>query len=248
MILQNRIPYDVTQPRPLPGIAPLDMADWLIVDEAYAGQIAEKVRLLSEVRDRVLWLAEDAHDAAAELVELVLANLPDGFSRDGDSVLCPDGRRVTPDPDDQLGSLGQIVQEDLCLMVREGEEHVLKGAILCFPASWTLAEKAGRPLIGIHEPVADYDDNIARRVQRLFDGVREGRPLWRFNALWYAEPTLFHPRSENARRTPVDRSRAAYFRSERQSLVRLPRTGAVVFSIHTYVLARPDVPAGALET
>ena len=89
---------------------------------------------------------------------------------------------------------------------------------------------------------------MARRVQRLFDGVREGRPLWRFNALWYDDPTLFQPRPENAPRAAIDRSKAPYFRSERQSLVRLPQTGAVVFSIHTYVVARRDVPEGALET
>lgn len=248
MILQTHIPYDVTAPRPLPGIAPLEMADWLIADEAYAGQITERARLLREARDKVLWMAPDALEAAQELLEMVLAHLPAGFARDRGRVLCPDGRSVTPDPADPLGSLGHIVQEDLCLMVREGEEHVLKAAILCFPASWTLAEKAGRPLIGIHEPVQSYDDNIARRVQRLFDGVREGRPLWRFNALWYDDPTLFQPRSEHAPRTPVGSADAQYFRTERQSLVRLPRTQAVVFSIHTFVVARDCVPGRARET
>jgi hypothetical protein len=37
----------------------------------------------------------------------------------------------------------------------------LTAAILCFPASWTLAEKLGRPLGAIHGPVAGYDPGMA---------------------------------------------------------------------------------------
>ena len=37
---------------------------------------------------------------------------------------------------------------------------------------------------------------------------------------------------------------APFLRSERQCILRLPQSGAVVFSIHTYVLARADVASG----
>jgi hypothetical protein len=56
-------------------------------------------------------------------------------------------------------------------MERRGDEHVLTAAVLCFPASWHLADKIGRPLTTIHVPVKVYDETLARRVQRLFDGV-----------------------------------------------------------------------------
>ena len=241
MILQHSLPYDPFADRSLPGIAPLDMADWLIVDEAYAGQMAERARLLAERPEEVLWRDPVAAGAEAELLAMVLDNLPAGFARDGDSVITPDGRRVTPDPDHALESCAALVQEDLCLLIKEGEEHVLRAALLCFPASWRLAEKAGRALLAIHEPVHDYDLDLARRVQRLFDGVQPGRPLWRFNALWYDDPTLFQPRSASTPRPPTDRGRAGFFRSERQSILRLPESGAVVFSIHTFVLPRDRV-------
>ena len=146
MILQDRIPYDVTAPRPLPGIAPLDPAHWLIVDEAYAGQMAERRRLLSDHRDEVLALSVGAIPAAEELLETVLGSLPDGFSRAEDSVSCPDGARIALDRADPLGTLGRIVQEDLCLMEKHGDQHVLTGAVLCFPASWRLDEKFMRPM------------------------------------------------------------------------------------------------------
>ena len=59
------------------------MADWLIVDEAYAGQMALRDRLLAERRDAVLALLPGAEAAAAEVLETVLAHLPDGFRREG---------------------------------------------------------------------------------------------------------------------------------------------------------------------
>ncbi|MGR3813194.1 MAG: heme-dependent oxidative N-demethylase family protein, partial [Cognatishimia activa] len=152
-----------------------------------------------------------------------------------DSVARPDGRAVALNYKDPLGTLAQLVQEDFCILQKQGNEHVLTGALLCFPASWTLAEKFMRPLVRIHKPVRSYDANIAKRVQRLFDGVRVGRPVWRFNALHYADAELFHPRTEDAPRED-DHREQSFLRSERQVIMRLPETDAVVFAIHTYVV------------
>ncbi|MBP0481070.1 heme-dependent oxidative N-demethylase family protein [Sagittula salina] len=238
MILQQHIPYDISEPHRLPGVAPFEMADWLCADEAYAGQMGERLRLLTTQRETVV--AEDpaARPAALELLDLVLANLPGGFAHEDDTVLCPDGRRETLDRRDPLGTLGRLVQQDLCVMEKRGAEHVLTAAVLCFPASWRLSEKFLRPLTGIHVPVKPYDTGLAKRVQRLFDGVQEGRPLWRMNALPYGDAALHQPRGEAAPRQEVDPLRAPFLRSERQCLVRLPKTRAVVFSIHTRVVRR----------
>lgn len=244
MILQDRIPYDIHQAPKLPGIKPFDPAEWLQVDEAYAGQMAERRRLLDTRRAAVLALDPQAMPAAQELSEKVLAALPEGFTVTETAVQCPDGVEIAWDATDPLGTLGRIVQEDLCLMEKRGSEHVLTGAVLCFPASWRLDEKLMRPMTAIHDPVEIYDDTLARRVQRLFDGVRAGQPLWRFNAFPYASADLHQPRSVTAPRTEVDPQSAPFWRSERQCLVRLPQTQAVVFSIHTYVVRGGTVTAG----
>lgn len=116
------------------------------------------------------------------------------------------------------------------------------GAVLCFPASWLLSEKSGRPLSAIHETVDEYDTGLARRVQRMFDGVQVGRPLWRMNQLWYADPELHQPRSDITPRAIENKPEgASYYRSERQCILRLPQTQAVVFTIHTFVLNASDV-------
>ncbi|HMB12491.1 MAG TPA: DUF3445 domain-containing protein [Roseovarius sp.] len=237
-ILQQRLPYDVDAKRALPGIAPLNMADWLLVDEAFGAQMAERARLLQEQRDDVLAVTDGAGPAMAELLQYVLGWLAEygvGYDVSAKQVRRPDGVTVPIDRDDPMGTLGHLVQEDLCLLEKRGEEHVLSAAVLCFPASWRLAEKIGRPLTGIHVPVPEYDDALARRVQRLFDGVQVDRPLWRFNALNYADAVLHQPRS---RIQPSETADLPYLRTERQCVLRLPETRACVFSIHSYVLAR----------
>lgn len=219
-------------------MAPLDLDDWLIRDEAFAGQMATRDHLLQTRRGQVLQMDELARAPAVELLEMVLRLAwPEG----GAQIMRSDGVEVVVNRDDPLGTLCRLVQEDFCILQKQGDQHVLTGAILCFPASWQLAEKFMAPLVGIHDPVAEYDAQLATRVQRLFDGVKPGRPLWRFNALWYDDPTLFQPRSAHERRTAEDAGKAAYLRSEKQSILRLPETGAVVFSIHTFVLDQASV-------
>ncbi|SPH20834.1 hypothetical protein ASD8599_01575 [Ascidiaceihabitans donghaensis] len=242
-ILQTHLPSDMRTSRRLPGIQPLIDGDWLRVDEAYAGQMAERGRLMVQHHDAVHWLDPEALPAAQELLETTLAQLSDlGFEVEGDHVTTPDGRKVCVSHTMPLLSLGALVQEDFCLLQKRGNEHVLTGAILCFPASWRLAEKVGRPLTAIHDPVPEYDGNLAARVQRMFDGVKVGRPLWRFNQLWYDDPSLHQPRSVvSPREIREGPGEAQYYRSERQCIFRLPETQAVVFSIHTYVLDRASV-------
>ncbi|AFO91570.1 DUF3445 domain-containing protein [Phaeobacter inhibens] len=242
-ILQTRLSYNPLEQRKLPGIQPLAPQDWLHFDEACAGQMAERERLLQQCRSQVLYCAPEAMPAASELLEAVLAQLYPDTART--HVVRPDGVEVALDWEDPLGTLGRIAQQDFCILEKpEGaQEHVLTGAILCFPANWTLAEKAGRPLIAIHAPVDSYDSGIAARVQRLFDGVQVGRPMWRFNALWYADATLHQPRRASGDRPRPGAETADYMRSERQTILRLPQSRAVVFSIHTSVVTRVDVMA-----
>lgn len=238
-ILQSRLPFAPwMDPRTarLPGILPVEGDDWLRVDDAFGGQMAERDRLIASRPEIVHGMLESARPAAEELYAKVMQHLArtEGFALGATEVRRPDGVVVPLDPSLPLKTLGHLVQEDLCLMEKQGEEHVLTGAILCFPASWWLTEKLGRPLLGIHVPVPDYDQDIARRVQRLFDAIRPEQPLWRMNALVYRDPTLHQPRREADPRT--DRRGGSYVRAERQCLIRLPQTRAVVFSIHTYVV------------
>jgi hypothetical protein len=213
-------------------MAPVQGA-WLRVDEAYAGQMALRRRLIAEQPEAVIACLPEATEAVQDLSEVVKAELPGlGYRLSDHRWLCPDGAEVEDGAG--LGTLGRLCQSDFCLLQKRGDEHVLTAAVLCFPASWMLSEKLGQPLTRIHAPVAPYDEALSKRVQRLFDGVRAGRAIWRFNRLSYQDPALFQPRSEHARR---DKGAETYLRAERQVVLRLPKTDAVLFAIHTYVVA-----------
>lgn len=240
--LHPDLPWKVWMDPPLarlPGVVPMGPGDWVLRDAAYAGQMAERVRLIRDMPDLVHSLLPGARDAANELYATIVPRLPDlGFSCSGGVWTCPDGRQVSDDRANPLRTLGLLVQPDLCLLQEGGDgAHLLTGAILCFPASWTLAEKIGQPLVRIHRPVSIYDDTMARRVQRLFTAIRPEAPMMRGNALPYDDPALFQPRREGAPRVPPTGA-PPFIRAERQCLIRLPVSRAVVFSIQTYVVER----------
>lgn len=228
-----------TDRQALPGVAPLDdPGDWAAPDADFAAQMAERDRLIA-ARPSEVWRADaSAAPAVEELAEITLDLLAarDDYAIGPDAIRRPDGVEV-PRAGPALPMLGRLVQSDLCVMERPdgADEHVLTAAVVCFPANWRLAEKFLRPLSAIHAPVGDYDAGIARRVQRLFDGVRPGKPLWRANAHRYGDPSLHQPgRPEKAART------APWLRTERQVIQRLPRSGAALFAIRTRVFRLAD--------
>ncbi|WP_299928164.1 DUF3445 domain-containing protein [uncultured Pelagimonas sp.] len=248
LIVNRRLPFDLSKPRPLPGIAPLEMAEWLHVDETYEQQMALRRRLITERPQDVLAQSQSAGEAAEELLEIVLQNLPPLSGKNPDHAAGAALRFTSESQGSDLEKIGKIVQEDFCILQKTDSEHVMTAAVLCFPASWMLLEKINRPLTHIHGAVDEYDPNIAKRVQRLFDGVRPEKPLWRWNALWNDDPDLFQPRAVSDPRPPADPDTAPYLRCERQCILRLPETKAVVFSIHSFVLNRDDAMRAYCKT
>ena len=237
MILQKKIPYDTTCPN-LPGTRPVSPDEWIICDDAFSQQMALRDQLIETKKDKVLAISDEAQEAAVELLKMTLDFCVSklGYKKNVNKIIRPDKVSVEIDLNEPMTFLGRLVQNDFCILQKKDNEHVLTAAALCFPASWSLEEKFLKPLIDIHSPVKAYDDNIAKRVQRLFDGLQTNRPVWRFNALYYEDPNLFQPRSVNQPRRKPAPNKIKYFRSERQTLIKLPDTGAIIFGIHTFVV------------
>src|SRR6185369_15328865 len=91
----------------------------------------------------------------------------------------------------------------------------------------------------IHAPVPAYADELAARVDRFLD--RLDRPVWRRNWFIHDSPELHLPEPPvhlPTPRVPDD----LWLRSERQTLRRLPSTGAVLFTIGTQLVPLTVVP------
>lgn len=202
-----------------PGTQPLDPARWIERCDRYDVEMAYRARLIAEKRDTVFAALPESATAQAEFLAVLVAHLGEEASK----------------ADAPLLSAGQMVQEDFCLLEKPDgqDEYRLSAAILCFPSRWSLAEKIGHPLTHIHSPVPDYTDNLAARVNRLFDGIQAERPLWRANWTVHSTPELHQPSGDF--RDSEDPNAPLYIRVERQTFMRLPKTRAVVFGIRTYV-------------
>ena len=243
VILQKTLPFAPwmqAHTLRLPGIQPINLEDWLQIDDVYTEQLLEKQKILENHFDQVHVMANECGLVGEELLSLVLTLLNDlGFVQSDLRVKRPDGLEVIIDANKPLLTLAKLLQEDFLIMIEKSGEHVLMGGCLCFPASWDLLEKFMKPLTFIHDPVPIYDEILAKRVERLLSSVRPEIPLMRGNTLRYTDPTLFLPK----RNSDPDRKdiKGEFIRSERQTLVRLPKSKAVVFSIHTYVIKEEDL-------
>ena len=233
VILQKSIPYEWQKVTKLPGVMPLNPHEWIIFDDAYIDQMAEREVLLKNNND-VIVKDKNSEEAARELLYATLHFLcsADGFEVSEKQVITRDKRIVKIDYNKPLLTCGLLVQNDFCVMQKIDGQHVLSAAVLCFPANWRLKEKFMKPLFSIHRNVPEYSPEIAKRVDRIFDGIRVAQPMWRFNVLEYSDPTLYQPYRRNKELKP------SYVRSERQTFLRLPDTGAVIFGIHTFVVKK----------
>ena len=226
LVLQKSAPYPALTLRALPSLQVLNPVDWLVFDDAEASQLALRERLLRERREDVLACETGSGAAQAEAVSMIAEHLRTVHGRSGPT-----------DFEDLAGA----IQEDVVILEPRDEGHVMVAALLCFPASWMLSEKIGRPMAVIHEPVEEIGPRMDRQIERVFEGLRKDRPLWRWNRLWYHDPELFQPRSAQDRREKPAEEARHFLRSERQCLLRMPQTGCVMFTIHTYVVHARDV-------
>lgn len=185
---------------------------WLLGGDDVAGQLAAKQRILADHHDDVVAALLGTEGAAAELLSL-LGGRPDGVRHPIDTA-------------------GRLVAEDLCVLLPDDGHWVLAAGSVCFPSHWRLPDKVGLPLAAVHDPVPDYAVELADRVDRFLDKLRVGRGVWRRNWTIHTEPDLYAPEVPPPPDPSVDPA-GFWLRSERQTLTRLPRTGAIAFTIRT---------------
>lgn len=209
------------------GLVPLDLSDWLEVDEQRDADLAAKRALLAERPDDVVRWLPGSEAAAGE----VLAAVEAATGSRGAAGLHP------------VDAAGRLVQEDLCVV----QDGVLVAASVCSPLRWRVADKVGRSVREIHGPVARYDEQLADPVDAFLARLTVERPVWRRNWNLVDDPTAFQPEPDP--KPVLDVGRDVWLRVERQTLRRFPETGCVLFTIRTHqrpvgsLAGRPDVTA-----
>ncbi len=217
------VPLDAKGFRLAMGLRPLDLDQWIEIGADTAHQLARKAEILATNLADVLVIDERANDACEELFEELRLNLArvhhlELSRRDGEHPLVAASRQIS---------------EDLCVLQQLNGQWVLTAASVCFPSRWPLHEKFLRSLDEIHGPVAGYDDTLASPTRSFFDRLTPDRSFWRLNWTLLDDAELFQPAPT---RSPLlDAPENWMFRVERQTLRRLATTGAIVFTIRTYV-------------
>ena len=235
-------PYDGSSPLFRIGTRPLDPADWLEPDAAMASQLSEKTRLFAERREAVFAEMPASQPAQAELLALLVEHLPRHFPdlwrhSSAGMLVVPTGDSVRLDGNESpLLMAARLVQDDLLILQRDPEGWRLTGASLCFPSSWVLGEKIGKVLADIHAPVPGFGPGTrqAEIMARMFDAMRPETPMIRWNFSLYGDDRLFHPDvsgPDEERFGSGERADPVFLRVERQTLRKLPKTGAIAFSI-----------------
>ncbi len=227
------------------GLRPLDWRDWFVIGDDLGFYLAEKQRLEAAHGDKVFMAEPATEDAQSEVLSLIadhlVARYPDRYCGSGDGVevvganecASPSGARSVP-----LRRAAHLVPDDLAIMRRDETGWRLVAASLCFPSSWSLAEKFGKPLQQVHAPVPEFGEGTRNGslIERIFDNLKPELPVWRQNWSIYPDAELHHP----ARQSKIDADAgealgAAFLRRERQTLRKLPASGDILFTIRIVI-------------
>ncbi|MEO1189729.1 MAG: DUF3445 domain-containing protein [Pseudomonadota bacterium] len=221
------------------GMQPLDPDNWIEIDERLNRYRREKALLIAEDRNAVWRARQDSHDAQADVRDAVLGHLaqhyPNAHSASQADIRFAQERETAP-----LLWISRFIQDDLVLMRKIDGAWRLAAGSVCFPSSWALADKFDRSMAEIHDPVPGFAGRMATMVDRIFDNLKPDQLVIRHNFSLYPNGDLDH-------RTGADRPRPGtwakgrlidtYLRVERQTLMRMPDSGDILFTIK--VMADP---------
>ncbi len=238
-------PYDGSSKPFAIGLKPIGFERWIEIDAHYPAYLQEKRRLYAQVPEKV-FVAEPSTEAAQqEVSDLIAGHLHRHFPNLPAVPLPePAGNALREQP---LYRASLRVQEDLILMRRGETGWRLAAGSLCFPSSWSLREKFGRPLEQIHVPVPGFGPGSRPDllIARMFDALSPEQLMERYNWSIQAGDALYLPLSDEARDERAasrpskfpdgDLAARAFIRVERQTLRKLPSSRDVLFTIRIHL-------------
>ena len=139
--------------------------------------------------------------------------------------------------------LGRRLEPDFLLLKPDaaGIFRLLAGCV-CFPSSWSLEEKMGRPLEEIHGVVPGLNTQLSRPISGFLGKMAPGVSWLRANwGLSRSAELNQHPARKRPRLDAGVRADEVWLRVEWQSLVALPANQGVLFGIRIEVFPLAQV-------
>ena len=218
------------------GLRPLQQDGWIETDDSLPAYLEHKRSMRKLHGDRVYRFLPSSLPAQVELTQRLRAHLVETagsvYSERGSGLACSLADCSAAGDDEVLWDTSLWIADDLVLMEEHDGEYCLTAASLCSPSHWRLDEKFGRPMREIHDPIPEFHQTLTPSIDRFFTHLKPSHPVYRFNwslQSWYGL-AQFPDETET-----IDAQTELYYRSERQSLVRLPDTGAIAFTIRVYL-------------
>lgn len=145
-------------------------------------------------------------------------------------------------------ALSQYWEPDfLLLRFQEAGAPVLAGGCVCFPSSWDLHEKLGRPVEAIHAPVPTLNTMLGSQIDSFLRKLKPAAVWQRWNwgmtasEEWNHHPALPHPR------LAADATLASsWLRLEHQAFRLLESGAGFLFGIRVSVTRLSDVAQNRL--
>lgn len=148
-----------------------------------------------------------------------------------------------------LEYISKTLDEDFLVLVpaADGDGYVMSAYVACFPQGFETSTLLGKRVRDIHGPVPQYREKLQGSMERFFERLETGRFVRRVNwsvvtsnRLYMGDVQTHFHKDEVQQEEEVDVEHT-FQRSEAQILFRLPRTGALVFVIKTYLYTLQEI-------
>jgi hypothetical protein len=146
-----------------------------------------------------------------------------------------------------LAAISQFLEEDFILLQQIDGQDQITAASNAYSSSGRIVSSVGRSIPWAHKFVPTLNEQLGPRIDRVLGNIKVDAPVDRFNWLLTPIASRLFPEDPHAANTAAvdninaalvaDPSRAGeilWIRVERQTLLRLPESGALAFSIYTY--------------
>jgi len=216
------------------GLQPMPLSQWILVDEDLPQFLDHKLEQRVLHKAMVYQALPESTRAQAEFHKVLRQHLVQNNNYRLNDIHGLANRKHSLTWDDRIKDLWHCslwIQEDICLLENIGKEYVLTAASVCSPSNWNMPSKVGQSVEMLHAPVPGYKKEMSDRVNKLLLGLKPNKPLQRLNWSIQLGGELFWRSDVSNHEDNVEK----YWRVERQTLIRLPNTKAIVFGIRVFL-------------